>query len=56
MDCHQCRAFNKLYGVQIKSGAFFNNFSIVETFVINTGFWRDKSTDSSTVYSKNYIL
>ena len=39
--------FEKLL-VQIKS----NNFS----FIINIGFWLDKSTDNSTVYRKNYTL
>ena len=58
MDCHQCQTFEELL-VQIKSGAFSTisaSLELSSSILDSVYIWQDKSTDNSTVYSKNYIL
>ena len=42
--------------VQIKSGAFSASLELSSSILDSVYIWQDKSTDNSTVYSKNYIL
>ena len=45
--------------VQIKSGAFSTisaSLELSSSILGSVYIWQDKSTDNSTVYSKNYIL